>query len=63
MQACVRFDDRVYSGWVAVEQDLRQVYVLARLLFNILFAAVIKVAYTCFKEHKYITNACTFEEK
>ena len=57
MQACVQLDDRVYSGWFAVEQGLRQVYVLAPILFNILYAAVINVAYTCFKEDKDITNA------
>ena len=55
--ACVWFGDRVYLGWFAVEQGLRQVYVYAPLLFSILFAAVIKVAYTCFREDKDITNA------
>ena len=29
MQACMRLDDRVYSGWFAVDQGLRQRYVLA----------------------------------
>ena len=49
MQACVRHDDRVCSGWFAVEQGLRQGCVLAPPLFNILFfAAVINVVYTCF---------------
>ena len=41
-RACVRLDDRVCSGWFAVEQGLRQGCVLAPLLFNILFAAVVK---------------------
>ena len=44
MRACVRLDDRVCSGWFAVEQGLRQGCVLAPLLSNICFAAVINVA-------------------
>ena len=44
MRACVRFDDRVCSRWFAVEQSLRQRCVLAPLLFNIFFAAVINLA-------------------
>ena len=49
MQACVRLDDRVCSGWFVVEQGLRQGCVLAPPLFNILFsAAVINVVYTRF---------------
>ena len=38
MRACVRLDDRVCSGWFAVEQGLGQGCVLAPLLFNIFFA-------------------------
>ena len=57
MQACVRLDDRVYSGWFAVEQGLRQGFVLAPLLFTIFFAAVINVASTRFKADKGIMDA------
>ena len=57
MRTYVRVDDRVYSGWFAVEQGLRQGCVLAPLLFNIFFAAVKKVAYTHFKEDKDIMDA------
>ena len=57
MQACVRLDDRVCSGWFAVEQGLRQECVLAPLMSNIFFAAVINVAYTRFKAEKDIMDA------
>ena len=57
MRACVRLDDRVCSGWFAVEQGLCKGCVLAPLLFNILFAAVISVAYTRFKADKDIGDA------
>ena len=45
MRACVRLDDRVCSGWFAVEQGRRQGCVLAPLLFlsNIFLAVLINV--------------------
>ena len=57
MRACVRLDDRVYSRWFAVEQGVRRGCVLAPLLFNIFFAAVINVASTRFKADKGIMDA------
>ena len=57
MRACVRLDDRVCSRGFAVEQGLCQGCVLAPLLFNIFFAAVINVASTRFKADKGIMDA------
>ena len=57
MQACVRLDDRVCSRWFAVEQGLSQGWLLASLLFNIFFAAVINVASTRFKADEGIMDA------
>ena len=57
LRACVRLDDRVYSGWFAVEQGFRQGSVLAPLLFNIFFAAIINVSFTRFKANKGIMDA------
>ena len=57
MRACVRFDDRVCSGWFAVEQGLRQGCVRAPHLFNIFFAAVTNVASTRFKADNGLMDA------
>ena len=57
MQTCVRLDDRVYSGWFAVAQGLRQGCVLALILFKIFFAVVINLAYARLKADKYIMDA------
>ena len=57
MRACVRLDDRVCLGGFAVEQGLRKGCVLAPLLFNVFFAAVIDVVSARFKADKGIMDA------
>ena len=63
MQACVRLDDRVCSRWFAVEQGLPQGCVVAPLVFQIFFAAVISVASTHFKTDKGILDALVHPRK
>ena len=63
MRPCVGLDDRVCSGWFVVEKLFRHRCVLAPLLFNILFAAVMNVAYTCFKADKGIMDALVHLKK
>ena len=64
MLAYVRLDDGVCSGWFAVKQGLRQGYVLGPLLFNILFATVIKkAAYPRFKVNKDVMDALVHHRK
>ena len=57
MRPCLRLDDRVCLRWFVVEQGLRQGCVLAPLLFNIFFAAVINLASTRFKADKGVMDA------
>ena len=56
MRACVWLDDRVCSGWFAVEQSLHQGCSLASLQFNIFFAAILNVASTRFKADEDIMD-------
>ena len=53
----MRLDDRAFSGRFAVGQGLRQGCVLALLLFNIFFVAVINMAYMRFKADRDIMDA------
>ena len=59
----MRLDDRVCSGWFAVEKGLRQGCVLAPLLFNTFLAAVINVTYTRFKVDEDIMDALVYLRK
>ena len=57
MRTCVRLDNGQCSDWFPVEQGLRQECVLAPLLFDIFFAAVIHVALTSLEADKDIMDA------
>ena len=57
MRACVRLDSRVCSGCFAVDQGLRQWYVIVPLLVNLFYAAVINVNCTRFKVGEDIMDA------
>ena len=59
----MRLDDRVCSRWFAVEEGLRQGCVLAPLLFNLFFAAVINAVFTRFKADKGIMDALVYLRK
>ena len=59
----MRLNNRVCSKWFAVEQGPLQGCVLARLLFNIFFAAVINVASTRFKADEGIMDALVHLKK
>ena len=56
MQACVRLDDGECSDKFDVGQDLRQGCVLAPLLFNMFFTAVLRVAEKRFLSDAAITD-------
>ena len=63
MRACVRLDDKVCTRWFAVEQGLRQGCLLAPLLFDIFFAAVINLASTRFKADESIVDTLVYLRK
>ena len=56
MRACERLDDRVCSGWFAVERAL-QGCALTSLLLNIFFATIINLTYVRFKADNGIMDA------
>ena len=59
----MRLDNGVCAGWFAVDQDLCQGCVLAPVLFNVFFASVINLAFTCFKVDRGIMDALLILDK
>ena len=60
MRVRVRMEDEEFSEWFEVTQGLRQGCVLSPLLFNIFFAAVIKVVLQRFSEDDTILENLVF---
>jgi hypothetical protein len=56
MRACVRLDDGELSEWFEVTHGLRQGCVLAPLLFNLFFSAVLTVAVGRFKSEPQVVD-------
>ena len=54
MRACVRNDDGICSEWFEAARGFRQGCVLAPLLLNIFFAAILFVVLQWFSEDAYV---------
>ena len=63
MQARVRMNDGELSDWFEATQGLRQGYVVSPLLFNIFFAAAIKVVLVRFSEDGTILRYLVYLEE
>ena len=61
MRERIRTDDGEYSDWLSVRQALRQGCLLARLLFNMFFTAVLSVAVERFSANSDVVKdtVCT----